>query len=74
MIACWFLEWNPLVQQISWNKELCNHFVVVCDEKDIVFNCFVATLDQELSTRGFMVIPSVNQSLNKLAKAYFVLD
>jgi hypothetical protein len=60
VVACWFSELIWLVQEVFWNKELCNHFVVVCDEKNIVVNCFVAALDQEFSTGDFMVIPSVN--------------
>jgi hypothetical protein len=58
--ACWFSELIWLVQEVFGNKELCNHVAIVCDEKDIVFNCSVAALDQELSTGDFMVISRVN--------------
>ena len=58
--ACWVLELVWLVQKVFGNEKLGNNFAIVCEEKDVVFDCFSAAFDQEFSNGNFLFLSRLN--------------
>ena len=58
--GCWVLELVWLVQEVFGYEKLGNYFAIVCEEKDVVFDCFSAAFDQEFSNRNFLFLSRLN--------------